>query len=135
MKKMFKDKPTAIMVIAVGVMLLIALFDFLFTKDAADSFTGLRTLGQEGWNFWIWAIVLPIAAGVLVYFGVRIYNKNAEPSTLKAFLIAAIAFLVIAFGKGCTDKANKGVTTENGRPVPVATDSTRIPAEDLIPKK
>lgn len=116
----------------VGLMLFIAGRTFL-GRDCSTCISGWETLKQEGPNFWGTAIlgsVLAAVAGAAFFY---FYKKIKEFKPVKPLLIALIAFIAIAWGKGCTDKANNAVTTEKGRiggPAPI--DTTRMSAEDII---
>jgi hypothetical protein len=71
----------------------------------------------------------------VTYFVVR-YVKNQGGYGVKLnVLIPIIVLIAVAWGKACNDKTNDGVTAGKGRPVPAKVDSTRVPAEDLLPKK
>lgn len=127
------DKRNAI--ISVGSILAIALIGFsifLFSKDEGG-ITGIQALKQAGSNFWIWAILITIVSSVVFWLFLKIYNKTKDFGATRTILLASLAFISIAWGKGCDIKESKGVTSEKGRvggPPPV--DTTRIPAEDLI---
>lgn len=125
-----------IVALAVLVMITVALFVFLFTKGVHEgAITGFQALDQQGTDFWIGAILFSVGAGVITYFALR-KSKNLGGFGLSLkWLIPVIVFVGIAWGKGCTDKDNDGVTAAGGRPIPAKIDSTRIPAEDLLPKK
>ena len=128
------DKKWAIPVIGIVLLFIIIALVSFFGKDEGG-ISGLQALQQEGTSFWIWAIVLSALSGIVGFFGLKAYDKEKDVKIMKPFALAIVIFLSIAFGKGCTDKANDGVTTEKGRPVKILPDSNRIPAEDLLPKK
>lgn len=122
-------------ILVVAAMAIFAILTFLFTKDDHEgAITGVQALKQQTTEFWIWAIALTIGAGVLTHFVVKKVKANAGYGVSYNVLIPIIVFIAIAWGKGCTDKANDGVTAGKGRPVPVQVDSLRVPAEDLLPK-
>lgn len=135
--KIFKDstdKLWGLVTLAIVVLFLIVGVSAFMGSDEGG-ISGWQTLKQEGSGFWISSIILSALSGVALFFGIKVYDKNRDVKMLKPFLLAIVVFMSIAFGKGCTDKANDGVTTEKGRPVKILPDSNRIPAEDLLPKK
>lgn len=135
MKKWINENKLMTAVIAfILVALGIAAYEFLFTKDCQECVTGWTVLKQEGWNFWGWALGLTALSGVATYFIVKKVKGDGGYGNI-SMLIPILILLTIAFGKGCTDKANNAVTTEKGNPNPQKADSLRIPAEDLLPKK
>jgi hypothetical protein len=130
-----EHKAAAIALGLLAVMLIIAACEFLFVKGN-NQYTGWQILGMQGANFWITAVVCSVLAGLVAGYVVKKIKADdgdSRTTFVPGFIVIA-AFLGIAFGKGCTDKANDGVGTEKGRPTQVI-DSTRVPAEDLIPKK
>lgn len=128
------NKTTAAMIAVVSVILLISGYTFFFDSDEGG-ITGWETLKQEGPNFWFGVLFGSVGAAVVLHYLVKKVTKSGGVGVGYGSLIAVAIFLSIAFGKGCTDKANDGVTTEKGRPVPVKQDSSRVPAEELLPKK
>lgn len=135
MKNWIKNNKVMTAVI-LGVLLILGISanEFLFTKDCPDCITGWQTLGNQGGGFWLGAILGSAAAAVLTYFLVKKVSKEGGVGVSYSWIIAIVAFISIAFGKACTDKANDGVTSKGGREIPVQVDSTRVPAEDLIKK-
>lgn len=135
MKKWINENKlmTVVILLIIGIFA-IAVNEFLFTKDCQECLTGWTVLKQEGWNFWGWALGLSALSGVATYFIVKKVKGDGGYGSI-SMLIPVLILLSIAFGKGCTDKANNGVTTEKGNPNPQKADSLRIPAEDLLPKK
>lgn len=135
--KIFKDstdKLWGLVTLAIVVLfLIIGISSFMGSDEGGIS--GWQTLKQEGAGFWVSSIILSALSGIALFFGIKVYDKNRDVKMLKPFLLAIVVFMSIAFGKGCTDKANDGVTTAKGRPVKILPDSNRIPAEDLLPKK
>lgn len=129
-----ENKLTAAMIAVVTVILLISGYTFFFDSDEGG-ITGWETLRQEGPNFWFGVIFGSVGAAIVIRYVINRVTKSGGVGVGYSALIAAVIFLSIAFGKGCTDKANDGVTTEKGRPVPVKQDSSRVPAEELLPKK
>lgn len=121
-----------ITLIIVALMLVIAGVSFL-GRDCDTCISGWETLKQEGPNFWWSAAIFSALAAAATWAFIFFYKKIREFKPVKPLLIAVIVFLAVAWGKGCTDKANNAVTTEKGRvggPAPV--DSTRMSAEDII---
>lgn len=120
----------------IGICLVISVLVFTINKDGGAS--GWAILMNQTGGEWVRMIFCSLMVGVVAYAMLRYYNKNQDMpgNTVKAFVAAIMIFMGIAFGKACTDKTNGGVTGGNGRPGGAAqVDSTRIPAEDLIPKK
>jgi hypothetical protein len=102
------------LIAAVALILLISVLVFLFNADGG--YSGWQILKQEGAGFWIVAIISVVIIYFLANAMVKRYEKTQEGGSTTAYLIAIAVFLAIAFGKGCTDKANGGVTTSQGRP-------------------
>lgn len=130
MKKWIKNNKAlfaGILIAAVGLIGALA-NEFLFKADPGG-ITGMEALKQAGANFWVWAIVLSVVAGGAVY-GITRYLKKEGTGSL-SMLIVPIVFLAIAWGKGCTEKADRGVGFEHHVPIP-QTDSTRISADSMI---
>jgi hypothetical protein len=101
----------------VGIVSAILLFSLLYWGLNGDGgITGFQVLARQKGGFWLGLIISVIAIGVLVYFMIRHYSKTQDGSSTTAFLIAIAIFMGIAFGKGCTDKANGGTTAGKGRP-------------------
>lgn len=128
------NKATAGMIALVAGILLVSGYTFFFDSDEGGV-TGWETIKQEGPNFWFGVLFGSVGAAVVIHYLVKKLTKSGGVGVGYGSLIAVAVFLSVAFGKGCTDKANNAVTTEKGRPNPVQVDSSRVPAEDLLPKK
>lgn len=121
--------------ILVAVILIISLYTFLFTKESYEgAITGIQALQQQTAEFWIWAILLSALSAVGVFFIIKKVKQLGGYGLSLNVFIPIFIFIAIAWGKACTDKANDGVTSGKGRPVPVKVDDRRIPAEELLPK-
>lgn len=118
----------------IAIMLVIAGVAF-FGKDDGDPISGWEALGRMGASFWAWAVVLSVAAGAILSFGIKVYNKELDVKVLRPFLFATVLFLGLAWGKGCDVKTNGGVTAPKGRLVKPPIDTNRVAAEDLLPNK
>lgn len=97
--------------IAVVLILFVAVVAYLFTGNP----TGWQVLkAQDGW--YLATMLAFFAAGVYaIWRGIASYQKTQEAKSFRpAFIVFAI-FCAIAFGKGCTDKTNSGVTAPSGR--------------------
>jgi hypothetical protein len=110
MKKVSDDKLMKIVFLAIAAFLVIGLTIFLFNRDGGAS--GAEVLGKEGGGFWFTAILFAAIGSGAVYLA---FNKFKTTQAKIISLIVAAICLAIAFGKGCTDKANGGVTTSEGR--------------------
>ena len=121
-------------IFGLGVILTIILIGIgtFLGRDCPECISGWETLKQEGPNFWWSAFAFSILGGASFWAFMHFYKKILDYGPVKPLLITCIIFLAIAWGKGCTDKANEAVTTEKGRPdkYKPKIDSTRIPAED-----
>lgn len=106
-----KDNTSLLMKIAAGFIVAVLVFA-LITFLASG---GAEVLGNEGAGFWIGLILFVAFALFVAYLGYRRYTKSQEGTDTIPYLIIVAIFLGIAFGKGCTDKANDGVTTSQGR--------------------
>ncbi len=136
--KFFDEKPGTSFAIVASIILFIGVLIFLFTKDNAanpNSITGWEVLGQQSFSFWLWAAFFSLLAGGVVAFLSKYFRADGDSKSFGVAWIVIGAFLAIAWGKGCTDKANDGVTAPQGRPDAVQIDTTRVPAEDLLPKQ
>lgn len=106
-----KDNTSLLMKIVIGFIGAVAVFA-LVTFLAGG---GAQVLGHEGAGFWI-SLVLFVAFAVLAgWLGYRRYTRTQDGIDTVPYLIVVAILLGIAFGKGCTDKANDGVTTAKGR--------------------
>lgn len=100
----------------VTVALIIAFLVFGFGKND-EGHTGFQVIFHQGaWYITTMVFFALIGAGGL-YFAYKIYDTTQEMGKSIIALIVGLVFFVIAFGKGCTDKANDGVTGPGGRPV------------------
>jgi hypothetical protein len=111
-----KNKEAKILALALSLMLLIAAGIFLFTPNEYGH-TGAQIIFSQGFWYLFWMGVFVLIALIAVVAAVRIYRKTGNANKLGLPIFIAIVFLGIAFGKGCTDKANDGVTSPAGRPV------------------
>lgn len=121
-------------VIGITVVLIIAMVAFL--GKGGTEVSGWEILMNQTFNEWFWMVLASVIAGLIVYAYIRYYRKTQDTKGITAFAAGFMIFVAIAFGKGCTDKANEGVTSGKGRPGKTKpADENRIPAEDLLPKK
>lgn len=130
-----KNKWTTVLIAFAVVILLISLREFLFTRDCPDCISGWETLGQQTGGFWLGAVLSSLAIAAIVHFLVKKLKVSGGVGVGYGSLIAIAVLLSIAWGKGCTDKANDGVTSGKGRVNKVQADPSRVPAEDLLQKK
>lgn len=100
-----------------AVILIIAAFAFFGKNSHDDPTTGAQVIAHEGGGFWLGVVVCIIGAAAAIFLGIKRYNKTQDGNSLTPWIAAALLFIGIAFGKGCTDKANQGVTTKYGRVV------------------
>lgn len=136
--KVFKDssdKKWGIITLGVVVLMTIIASIAFLGKSQGDLISGWEALNRIGGGFWTLAIGLTIGAGVLAYFGIKVYDKQRDVSMLKPFLAGVVLFLALAWGKGCDVKQSGGVTGGKGRLVKIPKDTTRVAAEDLLQKK
>jgi len=132
MKKIFSGMNAVI--ILVSLFIVIATIVYLSNSDGGSS--GWQIVMNQTGNEWFWMIFASIVSGVVVWAYTKFYKKTQDTKSIVPFAVAFALFFSIAFGKGCTDKANGGVTSGKGRPGGAAkVDSSRVPAEDLLPKK
>ncbi len=137
LKKFFDEKPFTAFMIGAGVILLIAVCVFLFTKDNAAnpySVTGWQVLGMQSFSFWLWAIFFTALAGVGIWAANKYLINGGDSKPFGNWWILIAVFLSIAWGKACTDKANDGVTAPGFTPTEKVDDG-RVPAEELIKEK
>lgn len=137
MKKIIsKLKESGMLWVVAGcaVFIIVALVTFL--GKGGTTVSGWQIIANQTFGEWFWMLFASAIAGVVVWAYIKFYKKTQDSKGIVPFAIAFMLFISIAFGKACTDKANEGVTSGKGRPGGAAqVDSTRIPAEDLIPKK
>lgn len=134
LSKLFDEKPGTALLIGAGIILLVAVCVFLFTKDNAAnpySVTGLEVLGNQNFSFWLFAIIFTVLAGVVIWVLNRYLINGGDSKPFGNWWILIAVFLSIAWGKACTDKANDGVTAPGHTPTEKVEDG-RLPAEDLI---
>ena len=135
MKKWINEnKWTAVLIAFVIVILGISLYEFLFTRDCKECISGCETLKQQTGGFWIGAVLSSLGIAGIVHFLVKKLRASGGIGVGYGSLVAIAVLLSVAWGKGCTDKANDGVTSGKGRNNPVQVDSSRVPAEDLLKK-
>ncbi len=135
MKKLLKTD-WFLIAVAVGLMLIVGVIEFLGKHGTITS--GFEILMNQTANEWFWMIFGSVFCGGLVYAFYKYYQKQQDVpgNMVRSFAAAFMIFAGIAFGKACTDKANEGVTSGNGRPGgPAPVEDNRVPAEDLLPKK
>lgn len=84
---------------------LIALLTFLVGKNDAGNSGGYIIFHQGAWYI-IGMILFCLIAAVAVRWGLRRYAATQEVGKLFLPFVIAVAFLALAFGKGCSDKAN-----------------------------
>ncbi len=99
-------------ILSVFTLAIIGICIFLFSKDDAG-LTGIQTLRLESTAFWVCAVICFILSVVFIVLGIRSNNTTGGSGKTVALFIIAAALLFGPFGKGCTDKANKGVTAPN----------------------
>jgi hypothetical protein len=133
---MSKDNTNQIMTavtIGVAAIIVFALVVFLGGKNE-EGHSGFQIVANSGFWYIFEMIIFSAIAGGAVVLGLRKYKDKQDGKVLIPYILGFILFVSIAFGKACTDKSNDGVTSPGGRPGgPAPIDSTRIPAEDLIP--
>lgn len=108
-----KNKEMGYLVIGLSIMIIAAFIHFLVNADGGLS--GWQILKREGAAFWIGILLAGVVAGGLTKFAMLRYRKTQEGMSVIPIIVAIFIVIAIAFGKGCTDKANGGVTTEKGR--------------------
>jgi amino acid permease len=134
MKKL-KESGMLYVLIGVAVMLVIGLIEFLTNSDGGA--TGFEILANQTGSEWTRLIFGTLAIGVVVFLYRKFYEKKQDTrqESLISLAVAIMLFAGIAFGKGCTDKANGGVTSGNGRPnKEVKSYEDRQAAEDMLKK-
>lgn len=94
---------------------IIALLTFLVGKNDQGNSGGYIIFHQGAGYLLLMVVFALIAAGAIIY-GLNAYKRTQETKSLLVPFIVAVVFIVIAFGKGCTDKANNGVTGPRGTP-------------------
>lgn len=125
-----KNKLMAAIVAFIVVVVVIAGIEFLFTSNEGG-ITGMQALKELGSGFWIWAIVGTMAASAITYFAMKKIKGDGGYGKLNYF-IPVLLLLAVSWGKAFDVKAD-GIGGSKHIPQ-VQTDSTRIPAEDLLPK-
>lgn len=135
-KKFMDEKPGTAFAIVAAAILFIGGGIFLFTKNDSknpDSVTGLQVLGQQNFSFWLWAIVITAAIVVGIIAINKYLIKGGDSKAFGNWWIVMAIFIGVAWGKGCTDKANEGVTSP-GHKVEKPVDDGREAAEEMIKK-
>lgn len=138
MKKIFEAiKKNDTLQVALGVAIVVAIAIPVFLGRGGTVISGWQVLMNQSAGEWFRMILFSLLAGVVIFFWIRYHRKTQDGRNYRAFLWSAVIFISIAFGKACTDKANEGVTSANGRPKPATTIpyEDRVPAKDLLPKK
>lgn len=131
MKNWIKEnKLMAAIVAFIAVILVVAGVEFLFTSNEGE-ITGVQALKELGTGFWIWAVVGTIAASVITYFVVKKIKGDGGYGKLNYF-VPILLLLAVSWGKAFDVKAD-GIGGAKHIPK-VQTDSTRVAAEDLLPK-
>lgn len=113
-----QDKTMGRIVLGVAAaFVLFALLVFGFGKNDYGH-TGFQIIFSQG-TWYVITMLLFFALAVAAAYGAfRVYNREQDLTLgVYALAVVAIVFLSIAFGKGCTDKDNDGVTGPRGRPV------------------
>lgn len=136
MKKIIeKLKESGMLYVAIGITVIIIIALIAFLGKGGTAVSGWQIITNQTFGEWFWMLFASAVAGAVVWAYIKFYKRTQDAKGMVPFVIALMLFIAIAFGKGCTDKANEGVTSGNGRPGGAAqVDSTRVPAEDLIPK-
>jgi hypothetical protein len=125
---------TAVLV-GIATIVVFSLAVFLGGKNA-EGHSGFKIIANSGFWYIAELILFSAIAGGAVVLGIRQYRLKQDGKVLIPYILAFMLFISIAFGKACTDKSNDGVTSPGGRPGSAAPfDSTRVAAEDLLPKK
>jgi uncharacterized membrane protein len=91
----------------------IALLVFLVGKND-EGHSGGYIIFHNGFWYVAGMVFFCLVAAACIVWGIRRYNASQETGKLVLPFILAVAFLVLAFGKGCTDKANN-YTTSGGQ--------------------
>lgn len=132
MKNWIKEnKLMAAVAVFVLAMLVFAISQFLYTKDEGG-ITGVQALKELGKPFWIWGVVLTIAASVGFYLVGRKVWKNGGYGVSLSTLLPSLLLLIVAWTKGCDVKAD-GIGGRHHVPTE-QTDSSRQAAEDMLKK-
>jgi hypothetical protein len=95
----------------VPVIIIAAAISFTFGKDGyGHGITGAQALSYESGWFWFFVVLGILVAGALVYLALRNVRNEGKTSTTIVLIALAVVCFFGPFGKGCTDKANQGVT-------------------------
>lgn len=117
------NKGRAVVVGLAVLFFVVAVIEFLSHRDTPTSLTGWEVLGKQGAGFWFGVIFWGAVGTVTGWLGLRAIGKSGSLAGLGPFLFGLSIFLVLMFGKACTDKASS-------EPVPV--DGDRVPAHELV---
>jgi len=112
-----KDFTWLYLVIGVAIILIVAVAAYLFSKDECYTTTdgvkhclsGIQALKLEWPAFWVFAIGGIVVAIIL---GIWAYNNENKGDGKKTMLLVILAVVIMCapWAKGCTDKANGGIT-------------------------
>jgi hypothetical protein len=115
-----KDNTDFLMnIVYVGILAFIIIAIIAFAGKDAEGHGGFQIIFNQGPLYIASMIFFALVAAGAAVFGISRYRKTQKTNSLVAPGIIMVIFLAIAFGKGCTDKANDGVTGPKGRPVTV----------------
>lgn len=113
---MKKDNGNLIGGIFLAVLLIVCVCIYLFSgNSAADPTTGVDVLKAQGGGYFRSMIGWSVIGLVAAFIGWLLYHIKGRAGYLIIGIIVAIAFITVGVGKGCTDKANDGVTSPAGR--------------------
>lgn len=99
----------------VALMIIVGVSVFLFGENDQGN-TGWEIISHQG-GWYLSTMGLFAGAGLaMLYYGYKAYQKSQEAKSMIGPIIICFVFWCLTFGKGCTDKANDGVTGPKGRP-------------------
>jgi hypothetical protein len=124
------DKKLGIIVVCVAVAMVIFAFVVFLTSKNDAGHTGWQVITYQG-AWYLTTMAFFALLGVASLVGGWLWYKKTEDEPNKALggAIVAAIFFSIAFGKGCTDTANDGVTGPKGR-----LPQTEVKADSTIKK-
>ena len=117
MKKVIeKLKESGMLYVVAGLAVIIIVAIIAFLGKGGTEVSGWQIITNQTFGEWFWMLFASAIAGVIVWAYIKYYKKTQDAKGMVPFIVAFMLFVAIAFGKGCTDKANEGVTSGNGRP-------------------